>query len=176
MPTAQLSQRPQLSRRQFLEATALAAGAIALPVRAFADSSAGLTEAIAKSPLVYVSPLKSDGEESRCHGEVWFVSDGADLLVVTDRERWRAAAVGKGLDRARMWVGDFGVWKNASGAFRGAPSCVARAAIEKDAAAHARALTAFGTKYPSAWGEWGPRFQKGLASGERVLLRYTPLS
>ena len=162
-----------LSRRSFLRRSAVLSAALVLPVRAFADSHAAVKNAAAKSPLVYVSPLKSDGSESECHGEVWFVADGDDLLVVTSPDRWRAACISKGLDRARIWVGDFGLWKKSKGAFRSAPSFVAKASLDADRAAHARALTAFGTKYPDEWDKWGPRFAEGLASGERVLIRYT---
>lgn len=165
-----------LSRRSFLKTGAVLSAGLLLPASAFADSQAAgttaLDEAVAKSPLVYISPLKSDGSESRCHAEVWFVADGRDVLVVTDSERWRAACLSKGLDRARLWVGDFGVWKKSSGAFRQAPSFVARASLDTDTAAHTRALAAFGKKYPDEWDKWGPRFAKGLASGERVLIRY----
>ena len=162
-----------LSRRSFLHSSVVLSAGLVLPVRAFADSHAGLKDAVAKSPLVYISPLKSDGSESQCHGEVWFVADGDDLLVVTNPERWRAACLSKGLDRARIWVGDFGAWKQSKGAFRSAPSYVARSSLDADPAAHARALETFGSKYPDEWDKWGPRFAEGLASGKRVLIRYT---
>ena len=177
---------PELSRREFLgaavgTASALAAG-LALPVRAFADSSAvGASSDAARalaaastSPLIYVSPLKKDGRESRCHAEVWFVAEGEDLLVVTNPERWRAACIAAGLDRARIWVGDFGPWKKSDGAFRKAPSYVASARLDRDPARQKRALETFGTKYADEWDKWGPRFRDGLASGERVMIRYTP--
>lgn len=162
----------ELSRRSFLRGSAILSAGLVLPLRAYADSHAALKDAVTKSPLVYISPLKSDGSESACHGEVWFVADGDDVLVVTNPERWRAACITKGLDQARLWVGDFGLWKKSDGAFRGAPSYVATASLDADTAAHARALTAFGKKYPDEWEKWGPRFKKGLASGERVLIRY----
>jgi hypothetical protein len=127
-----------------------------------------------ESPLVYVSPLRSNGDESRCHGEVWFVEDAGELLVVTNPKRWRAAAIGAGLATARIWVGDFGLWKKAENRFREAPGCLATARIEPDPSAHDRALKLFGEKYPSAWGSWGPKFKNGLASGDRVMIRYTP--
>ena len=164
----------RLSRRAFLKTTALASGAIAFPWPARAEPNALARAAIARSPLVYVSPLKGNGEESTCHGEVWFVPDGGDLLVVTNPERWRAAAIGKGMDRARLWVGNFGVWKKAGDAFRKAPTFEARASIEKDKGVQAMALEAFGAKYAKEWDKWGPRFRDGLASGERVLIRYSP--
>lgn len=173
-------QNSRLSRRTFLSNTALLAGALALPARVFADATASgyaaAKAAIAESPLVYVSPLGKDGAESSCHGEVWFVPDGQDLLVVTDPERWRARSILQGRDRARVWVGDFGVWKQAKGAFRSAPAYVAKGSIDGDPAVHARALEAFGSKYPGEWSKWGPRFESGLASGSRVLIRYAPAS
>lgn len=163
------------SRRQFLVAAAVGAGTLCLPVRGRAGSK--LTEtvrtALEKSPLVYVSPLKRDGSESTCHGEVWFVRDGEDVLVVTASERWKARAVRLGLTRTRLWVGDFGVWKR-SDRFRSGPSFEAEASFESDSVAIEKALEAFGTKYADEWDKWGPRFRKGLAEGSRVLIRYRP--
>ncbi len=166
-----------LTRRTFLAAAAAGTAGLLLPRFARADAGA-LTEAaraaLGASRLVYVSPLKKDGAESTCHGEVWFVADGGDVLVVTAADRWKARALGAGLDRARLWLGDFGVWTRADGAWKGAPSFAARAAFEKDSAARERALEAFGKKYPAEWGKWGPRFRDGLADGSRVLIRYAP--
>lgn len=167
------------SRREFLTLTLSAAGALWLPRAARGEGeAAGLAEparaALAESPLVYVSPLRKDGSESRCHGEVWFVEDGSDFLVVTADDRWRAVAVRRGLDRARVWVGDFGVWTR-SDRFRSGPRFLARASFESDAAARERALERFGAKYAREWGKWGPRFRKGLSDGSRVLLRYRPV-
>lgn len=172
----------RLTRRNFLAGASAAAAALLIPHRSIADAeSAGATglseatrNAAAKSPLIYISPLKRDGSESLCHGEVWFAQDGDDLLVVTEPKRWRAAAIGKGLDRARIWVGDYGVWKRAEDRFREAPSFVAIASLESDRDAHARALTALGGKYSAEWSKWGPRFEQGLASGKRVMIRYRP--
>ncbi len=172
----------KLSRRKFLGSAAVLTAGLVLPVRAFSDATsdaATLSQALkaAKtSPLIYVSPLKKDGLESRCHGEVWFVAAGNDLLVVTNPERWRAACIGAGLDRARIWVGDFGLWKKSGGEFRKAPSYVATAKLDGDPASQKQALEAFGKKYPDEWDKWGPRFRDGLASGERVMIRYTPAS
>jgi hypothetical protein len=164
-----------LSRRTLLAAGSAAAAWLVLPVRARASAlSEAARAALGASPLVYVSPLKSDGSESACHAEVWFAADGDDALVVTASGRWRARAIEKGLDRARLWVGDLGVWARSGGGFRTAPTYVAKASLERDAAAHERALALFGKKYPAEWGEWGPRFRAGLADGSRVLIRYAP--
>ncbi len=157
-------------------------GALLLPPRAawsagkFRASETART-AIAESPLVYIAPLRGDGSESSCHAEVWFVPDGEDLLVVTTLERWRARAVKRGLDRARLWVGDFGPWKKSQGKFKTAPTFLARAEFVSNAdAAIERALAGFGSKYPDGWENFGPRFRSGLADGSRVLIRYRPVA
>jgi hypothetical protein len=169
-----------IDRRRFLTAMAFAGVAtttLLLPRTSRARVAGALApeaaKAAAKSTLIYVSPLLADGSESACHGEVWFVVDGDDLLVVTSPDRWRAKAIGRGLDRARIWIGDYGVWTREPAKFRAGPTLVARARIDADTAAHARALTAFGAKYSAEWSTWGPRFTDGLASGERVLIRYS---
>ena len=92
--------------------------------------------------------------------------------MVTAADRWKARALQQGLYRARLWVGDFGVWTRSDGKFKTAPSFVAKASFEKDPAARERALAAFGKKYPAEWAKWGPRFHDGLADGTRVLIRY----
>ncbi len=134
--------------------------------------------AIETSTLNYITPIKSDGKESSCHAEVWFYADGADLLVVTKQELWRSQAVKRGLDRARIWVGDHGVWKRSNDAFRNAPSFLAQVEhISSDAKAVERTLKAMGPKYAAdEWSTYGPLFKQGLADGSRVLLRYRPIA
>lgn len=125
-----------------------------------------------KSQLIYLSPLLSDGAESTCHGEVWFVHRGDDIFVVTPTDAWRAEALRRGLRRAAIWIGEFGEWKSAKDRFRSAPYLVIEGQIEPDTAVHEEVLGVYGVKYADEWGSWGPRFRDGLAKGERVLLRY----
>jgi hypothetical protein len=171
----------RLTRRQLIVGAAAAFGGLALApelLRA-ADSYYMLPQpartALGESPLVYVSPLHRDGRESSCHGEVWFFVDGGSVVVVTAAEGWKVKAVGSGRDRARLWVGDFGLVKRAGERFRSAPTFLARAAIDRDPKLFARLLDAFGERYASEWGKWKPRFEKGYADGSRVVLRYTPI-
>ena len=81
------------------------------------------------SPFVYISPLRADGSESTCHGEVWFGwLDGA-VLINTAPTTWKSRALAAGRDRARIWVGDHGRVKQMIGsneAFRSAPHFDAR--------------------------------------------------
>ncbi len=165
-----------ITRRALLSAAGAATALLLLPrttwSRARLALSAAAKQALGASPLVYITPLKKDGGESRCHAEVWFVADGDDALVVTGSDAWRAVAIGKGNTQARLWLGDFGVWTDADSGWKSAPSFDADAKLERDAAAHAHGLALFGTKYAAEWGKWGPRFKDGLADGSRVLIRY----
>lgn len=165
-----------MNRRQFTGATAALAGLVAAPTvlwsrAAFADPR----EALATSRLIYLTPIKSNGEESRCQAEIWFAHHEGDAFVVTPPDAWRAEAVAAGLDRARLWIGDFGVWTQSDGAYRQAPEIMATASLETDAEVHAQVLAAMGAKYADdGWERWGPRFKSGLADGARVMIRYRP--
>jgi hypothetical protein len=168
-----------LSRRRFLQGSLAFSATALLPSLPVAAESAFAVPAetaaqLVSSPLIYLSPIRSDGTESACHAEIWFAADGNDVFVVTSEERWRSQAVKKGLDRARIWVGDFGVWKKSGGRFKEAPTFMAKADfVGADArATQDRVLALFGEKYASAWGSWGPKFRSGLADGSRVMLRY----
>jgi hypothetical protein len=173
-----------VSRRDFMRGAAALSGAVLLPANLARSRDAefrvskAAQSAIETSKLIYITPIKSDGKESACHAEVWFYADGEDLLVVTKPELWRSQAIKRGLDRARIWVGDHGVWKSSDGAFRKSPSFLARAEhISSDAEAVGRTLKAMGTRYAGeGWSTYGPRFKEGLADGSRVLLRYRPVA
>jgi hypothetical protein len=174
------SERGALDRRTFL------AGAAALalwPSRALAQS-AGVAPDTAKlletSEFVYVSPLLSGGTESTCHGEAWYAWLDGQVVVNSRRKTWKVKAVEKGLDRARIWVGDFGRWKQGlTGArnekFREGPSFEARAAFTQDRALLDRFLDTLAKKYPDEFGRWREDMQTGVYSGQRKLILYTPI-
>jgi hypothetical protein len=166
-----------LGRRAFV--FGLAALALVPARRARGAAPEAARALLPASPFVYVCPLRSDGSESRCHGEVWYAWLDERVVLITARDRWKATAVARGLDRARIWVGDHGRWKGPLGAtrddFRRAPSFDARAARIEDPAVFERLLAAYEAKYPKEIGAWRDRFRAGLASGERVLIGYTPL-
>lgn len=154
-----------MKRRSFLQGATVLAGAAAAP---------GLIRAASESPLIYLSPLQTNGELSRCQGEVWFVGRAGDMFVVTDTSAWRAQAIRQGLSRTQVWVGDVGLWQRSNGRYKNLPSLQAQGSLIDDAVVHATVLRQFGDKYVDEWGRWGPRFQRGLADGSRVLLRYRP--
>jgi hypothetical protein len=164
------------SRRTILQlcGTALAIGAV--PFRAVAAAVNDATQkALGKSDTIYITPLKKAGAESTCHAEVWFTYDGSDIYVVTSSKAWRARAVSLGLS-ARMWVGEFGEWKDSKEAYRKAPQITATGTLITDTAVQMQILDRFGKKYYVQWVGWGPTFRSGLKDGSRVMLRYTPAS
>ena len=159
-----------ISRRILLKSTAAAA---LLPMLGRAQTS--WRQAAEESSLIYLTPLQSNGAESSCQAEIWFAAVEGDFYVVTEAGAWRSQAIGKGLTRTRIWVGDVGMWKDSDGAYKSLPMLEASAAQETDAAVQEKVLEAMGGKYSGdGWDRWGPRFRTGLADGSRVMLRYSP--
>lgn len=171
-----------MDRRTFLAASA---AALAWPVtRAIADSHEavpdfGATHAtlLEESDFVYVSPLRADGSESTCHGEVWYGwLDGA-VVVITGAQTWKARALARGLEAARVWVGDHGRWKRLLGRneeFRKAPRFDAVATAVRDDALLDRLLALYERKYPDEIGSWRDKMRSGYREGTRLLIRYAP--
>ena len=159
-----------ISRRILLKSTAAAA---LLPMLGRAQTS--WRQAAEESSLIYLTPLQSNGAESSCQAEIWFAAVEGDFYVVTEADAWRSQAIGKGLTRTRIWVGDVGMWKDSDGAYKSLPMLEASAAQETDTAVQEKVLEAMGGKYSGdGWDRWGPRFRTGLAEGSRVMLRYSP--
>lgn len=159
----------------------LAAGVGSVAVAGFATSAGasdrpGLQAGLEESDLIYLTPIRSDGKDSRCQAEVWFVHHDSDLYVVTAENAWRARAIDQGLTRTRIWVGDVGQWGDSDGRYRELPRIEAVASRIQDAEAQKAVLDAMGGKYRLEWFVWGPRFRNGLADGSRVMLRYQPVT
>ena len=168
----------KLGRRELLKGSAALAGLVLLPGRGRSEEyalPAGTRSLLASSALVYISPLLSDGRESRCHGEVWFFFDMGDIVISTGRSTWKGQALEGGKDRARIWVGDFGPYRGAKDKVAAAPRFDARAELDTDPATFKRLLDAYARKYPSAWSSWKPRFESGFKNGSRLMIRYQPI-
>jgi len=169
-----------IDRRRFLAASlALLLWPLARTRRANAAAlDAASTKALESSPLVYISPLRSDGKESRCHGEVWYAWIDGTVVINTAFDRWKARSVRAGLDRARIWVGDFGRVKGLVGAneeFRKGPVFEARAEFVKDSAVLDRLLEQYESKYPAEIAKWRGPMRSGFEDGSRMLIRYRHL-
>lgn len=174
-----------IDRRTFLGGAALV---LLAPGRVLAEERvttspkiiSAAAEVLEKSPYAYISPLKKDGAESTCHGEVWFAWIDGAVVVNSRRGTWKVKALEKGLDRARIWVGDHGRWKASIGggrneAFRQAPTFEAKARFETDRAVLDRLVAAFEKKYAGDFEQWREDMQTGFFSGHRKLIRYEPV-
>ncbi len=174
----------RIDRRAFLGGAAAlllwpALGRAAHHEKAGPALPAELRAALEKSPYVYVSPLRSSGAESTCHGEVWFGWIDGAVVLNTSPSTWKARALEKDLARARIWVGDHGRWKRLIGPnnedFRQAPHFEARASRVTDRAVNERLLRIFDEKYPAEIGAWREKMSKGFDTGERLVIRYEPV-
>jgi hypothetical protein len=165
-----------------LEAMAglVVAPAVLARARSAAASAAldpALEKALKESPFAYISPLRSNGQESRCHGEVWYGWIDGAVVVITATKSWKTRAMVTGLTRTRIWVGDYGRVKKMIGsneAFRAGPSFMARAELEKNADMIGRLLGLYGRKYPDEINVWRGPMRAGLADGSRLMIRYVP--
>jgi hypothetical protein len=158
-----------INRRLLLKATALGA---TLP---WMHRAQALPEGAATSDLIYLTPIRSNGAESRCQAEIWFAALDDALYVVTSSDAWRARAiVDRGLTDTRIWVGDVGQWQDTDGKYRELPSLMATGSQVTDQAVQEAVLEVMGSKYRMSWLLWGPRFRNGLADGKRVMLKYSP--
>ena len=128
------------------------------------------------SKFAYVSPLRSNGQESTCHGEVWYAWLDESIVVITAKTTWKARALAAGLDSARIWVGNYGRWKGwlrNSEAFMQAPNFLAHAKTDHDPALLERLMNVYKTKYPAEFPAWEDRQRSGFRSGERIIIRYS---
>jgi hypothetical protein len=172
--------RHLIRRREFIGASiGLALWPFVRPARATPLSlPPGTDQALVASSYVYVSPLRSDGSESSCHAEVWFGWFDDSVVLITGVDRWKSRSVKRGLDRARIWVGDYGRWKRLVGtneAFRSGPTFDARAEIIRDEKQLDALLALYETKYVGEIAKWREPMRRGYADGSRVLLRYRPI-
>ena len=163
-----------ITRRTLLKLSVSAPLLGVMPKLVFAEGD--IKSAMRSSALIYLTPIQSNGDESKCQAEVWFVQDGIDLFVCTSSTSWRAQAPARGLNRARIWVGDLGAWGKTKGRYKQLPQLEAEATVVSDDAITQRALNLFGDKYPIQWIVYQSRFRNGLADGSRSMLRYRPLN
>ena len=134
-------------------------------------SETEIPEELKTSKLIYLTPIKSDGEDSKCHGEVWFVYLDSQIYVTTTTDAWRAEAIRKDLKDARIWIGEFGNWTRAKEKYKEAPELMIEGEIFEDEEKMPEILEAFNDKYPGE-GQYPRVFKEQIEEGTRVVLRY----
>ncbi len=174
------------SRRHWLKRLVLGVGAIAvLPQVAFSQqvvSEAAEPQSVLAPSLLesaefaYISPEKTNGKESRCHGEVWFAWIDNRIVIVTARDSWKYKALASGLNKAFIWVGDYGRWKGWLGrhntAFRAGARLIAEASESRDPKLLDRLLVQFSIKYPKEFHDWEQEQRTGYHENRRTLIVY----
>jgi len=126
--------------------------------------SADLEKALRESQYVYIQSERKTGALGK-PAEIWFMYDGGAVLVGTPQTAWRVKRIKAGRKRARIAVGK-----------PDGPSFDATGELVRDAAVEQRLLAEFGRKYPEGWARFADRFRDGFKSGERVIVRYTPVT
>lgn len=119
---------------------------------------------LGEAKFVYIQSTRKDGTLSK-PAEIWFaVMDGA-LWVGSSPESWRAKRIRWGRPQAKIAIG------STSG-----PSFRATGSFVKDPALYGKFCDQLAAKYPEKWSRWEQSFRDGLKSGERVLIKYTPVA
>ena len=129
-----------------------------------------IPEELKTSKLIYLTPIKSDGEESKCQGEVWFVYIDSKIYVTTATDAWRAEAIRKDLKDARIWIGDYGVWTRAEEEYKEGPELMIEGSIYDDEEKLPEILEAFTDKYGT--GRYPRVFKEEIEEEKRVVLEY----
>jgi hypothetical protein len=172
------------TRRRFLRRAGVGAlgtaiglyGRTPYALAATAANSRPDVQLLEASPFVYVSPIQTNGKESTCHAELWYAWLDDSIIVTVAADRWKATALDKGLDRARIWVGDHGRWKTFFGGrnekFREAPNFLADAERVDDPKTIDRLIAVYDEKYPEEIAQWRSAMISGSADGSRILIRY----
>jgi hypothetical protein len=162
------------SRRQLLRAGTilLAMAALGGARRAFADDAKPAAGTLSPEQLkqldaakfVYIQSTRKGGVLGK-PAEIWFaVMDGA-LWVGSSPESWRAKRIRWGRPQAKIAIGSVD-----------GPSFRATGAFVKDPALYAKFCDQLAGKYPEKWSRWEQSFRDGFKSGERVLIKYTPVA
>jgi hypothetical protein len=119
---------------------------------------------LADAQFVYIQSTRKDGTLSK-PAEIWFaVMDGA-VWVGSSPDSWRAKRIRWKRPQARIAIGSVD-----------GPSIRATGAFVKDPELYKKFCDQLAVKYPAKWPRWEKSFREGLASGERVLIRYTPVA
>jgi len=115
------------------------------------------------SQYVYIASTRKDGSLGK-PAEIWFFYQDGAVYVGTSPKSWRVRRIRWGRPQAKIWVGK-----------EDGPSFTARGEVIDDDAIEAKLLETYAKKYPERWNRYAESFRKGFESGERVVVKYTPL-
>jgi hypothetical protein len=136
---------------------------LVLASAALAALTPDVDRALRDSEYVYMQTERKTGELGKS-AEIWFMYDDGKVYVGTRPTSWRVKRIKAGRPKAKIAVGK-----------PDGPSFTARGDLIRDAALEKRLMETFAKKYPAGWKKHEEGFRKGFESGERVLVRYTPV-
>jgi hypothetical protein len=147
----------------------LLGSAVAVPTLAAAPNEARVFTAKENTALegakyIYIASTRKDGSLGK-PAEIWFRKHDGAVYVGTSPESWRARRIGWGRPQAKIWIGS-----------REGPSFEARGTIVREPDQVTPFCDAIAKKYPDSWPKYEKRFREGLKDGQRVMIRYAPLS
>jgi hypothetical protein len=126
--------------------------------------SAANRKALEDARFVYIQSTRKDGSLSK-PAEIWFAFFDDAVWVASAPTSWRVKRIKWKRPQARIAIGT-----------QDGPSIRARGALVQDEKLYDRLCSTFAVKYPDRWPRWEGSFRDGLRSGERVLIRYTPVA
>ena len=121
-------------------------------------------KALEDAPFVYIQSTRKDGSLSR-PAEIWFAFFDDAVWVASAPTSWRVKRIRWKRPQARIAIGS-----------QDGPSIRARGELVRDDKLYDRLCSIYAVKYAERWSRWESSFRDGLRSGERVLIRYTPVA
>ncbi|HYC23147.1 MAG TPA: hypothetical protein VEI94_10610 [Candidatus Bathyarchaeia archaeon] len=120
-------------------------------------------KALEDARFVYIQSTRKDGSLSR-PAEIWFAFFDDAVWVASAPTSWRVKRIKWKRPQARIAIGS-----------QDGPSIRARGELVRDEKLYDRLCGIYAVKYAERWSRWESSFRDGLRSGERVLIRYTPV-
>lgn len=134
-------------------------------------------EQLAAARYVYIASTRKDGNLGK-PAEIWFFSEDGAVYVGTRPTSWRVKRIKAGRPQAKIWIGE----KDGPSRFTATerelsplPSFKARGELVNDTKLQEKMFEAFAKKYPDRWQEHEGDFRNGFKSGDRVMVKYTPV-
>ena len=134
-------------------------------------------EKLEAARYVYIASTRKDATLGK-PAEIWFFSEDGALYVGTRPSSWRVRRIKAGRPQAKIWIGEANGPSRFTATERelqGLPSFAARGELVNDAKLQEKMFEVYAKKYPDGWKEHESAFRNGFKSGDRVIVKYTPV-
>jgi hypothetical protein len=127
--------------------------------------------------FVYIASTRKDGSLGK-PAEIWFFSQDGAVYVGTRPSSWRVRRIKAGRPQAKIWIGEPGGTARFAPTEREIqhlPSYAARGELVNDPKLQEKMFEVYAKKYPDGWEKHESDFRNGFKSGDRVIVKYTPV-